>query len=198
MSGGHFDYQQYKIGEIAKTIEQDIARALQPKPDKIHEDYWQIIEIYSPYASRDYRDYMTFSSFEEAESFLLASGTVEKTTRKYPISHNLDDGTIYQSTRSYMIDTRDKEEIPILYSIHHYVYDHYPYDMDVLELNEKTIETMKEAYRQIKIAEIYAQRMDWMMSGDDGEESLQTRLKEELESFEEEFKNKDWTILDEE
>ena len=36
------------------------------------------------------------------------------------------------------------------------------------------------------------------MSSVDEEESLQSRLKEELESFEEEFKNKDWTILDEE
>lgn len=198
MSGGHFDYQQYKIGEIAKTIEQDIARALQPKPDKIHEDYWTIIEMYSPSGSQPYRNYMTFSSYEEAESFLLASRTVERANRKYPVRHNLDGITVYQSTISYMMHTKENEEIPILYYIRHCVYDRYPYDADVLDLTNRTIETMKEAYRQIRIAEIYAQRVDWLMSGDDGEESLQTRLKEELESFEEEFKNKDWTILDEE
>ena len=28
--------------EIANTIEHDIARALQPKPKKIQEDYWTI------------------------------------------------------------------------------------------------------------------------------------------------------------
>ncbi len=32
MSGGHFDYQQWRIKEIAETIETDIARALKPKP----------------------------------------------------------------------------------------------------------------------------------------------------------------------
>ncbi len=57
---------------------------------------------------------------------------------------------------------------------------------------------MKVAYKQIRIAEIYAQRVDWMMSGDDGEDDLQERLKEELEEFEKEFRNKDWANLPEE
>lgn len=55
------------------------------------------------------------------------------------------------------------------------------------------LETMKEAYRQIRIAQIYAHRVDWMMSGDDSEETMQQRLMEDLMAFEEEFKDKDWT-----
>ncbi len=77
------------------------------------------------------------------------------------------------------------------------MYDHYPYEADVLELADETIEIMKVAYKQIRIAEIYAQRVDWMMSGDDGEDDLQERLKGELEEFEKEFRNKDWTKLPE-
>lgn len=46
MSGGHFDYQQYTLREIADTIERDIARAMAPKPPKRHEDYWIIYEIH--------------------------------------------------------------------------------------------------------------------------------------------------------
>ena len=38
----------------------------------------------------------------------------------------------------------DDEPMPVLYVIRHCVFDHYPYDMDVLELNDETIETMKE------------------------------------------------------
>ncbi len=34
----------------------------------------------------------------------------------------------------------------------------------------ETINVMKEAYRQIRIAEIYATRVDWMMSGNDRRE----------------------------
>ena len=52
---------------------------------------------------------------------------------------------------------------------------------------------MKEAYRQIRIAEIYATRVDWMMSGDDSEESFRERIKEDLEEFEKEYVSKDWT-----
>ena len=33
MSGGYFDRSTYAMCEIADTIERDIARALQPKPD---------------------------------------------------------------------------------------------------------------------------------------------------------------------
>ena len=55
---------------------------------------------------------------------------------------------------------------------------------------------MKEAYRQIRIAEIYATRIDWMMSGDDSEESFRERIKEDLEEFEKEYTTKDWTFSD--
>ena len=85
----------------------------------------------------------------------------------------------------------------MLYTIHHCVYDHYPDDADVLELTDKTIEAMKEAYKQIRIAEIYAMRIDWMMSGDDSEESFRERVKEDLAKFEKEYAAKDWTYLDE-
>ncbi len=54
---------------------------------------------------------------------------------------------------------------------------------------------MKEAWRQLRIAEIYATRVDWMMSGDDDEDTMQERLAEDLESFEQEFRNKDWGLL---
>lgn len=67
----------------------------------------------------------------------------------------------------------------------------------MLELEENTIESMKEVYRQIRIAEIYAERVDWMMSGDDGEEDFRGRIEEDLAEFEKEYAAKDWTYLDE-
>ncbi|THC59720.1 hypothetical protein E7X19_25480, partial [Bacteroides fragilis] len=107
------------------------------------------------------------------------------------------EGVIFQSTKRYMSDTYDGERIPVLYSIHHCYYDRYPNDADVLELTDETIETMKEAYRQIRIAEIYATRMDWMMSGDDGEDSFRERIKEDLAEFKKEYAAKDWTHINE-
>ena len=52
-------------------------------------------------------------------------------------------------------------------------------------------------FRSIRIAEIYATRVDWMMSGDDSEESFRERVKEDLAEFEKEDATKDWTYLDE-
>ena len=66
----------------------------------------------------------------------------------------------------------------------------------MLELSDETIDAMKKAYRQIRIAGIYAERVDWMMSGDDSEESFRERIKEELEEFEKEYVTKDRTFSD--
>ena len=96
-----------------------------------------------------------------------------------------------------MPDTPDSEQIPVLYSVRHCYYDRYPDEADVLELSDETINVMKEAYRQIRIAEIYATRVDWMMSGDDSEESFRERIKEDLEEFEKGYAAKDWTYFDE-
>ncbi|MEA3420840.1 MAG: hypothetical protein U9Q97_04085 [Acidobacteriota bacterium] len=42
------------------------------------------------------------------------------------------------------------------------------------------IESFTEALKVLRIAEIYAQRIDWLLSGDDGEESYRNRLMEDL------------------
>ena len=198
MSGGYFDRNIYAIGEIAASIERDIARALRPKPEKVHEDYWTIYEHDSPCSCRFFGGwgYMTFDKYEEAESFLLSRKGIVKAEERYIDRRRFEDDVVFQSTDSYMDETPDEEHIPVLYTIHHCVYDHYPDDADVLELTDETIETMKEAYRQIRIAEIYATRIDWMMSGDDGEESFRERIKEDLVDFEKEYASKVWICID--
>jgi len=47
----------------------------------------------------------------------------------------------------------------------------------------QTILELHNALDILKKAVIYAQRIDWFLSGDDGEESFHTRLKEDLESI---------------
>lgn len=195
MSGGHFDHKQFWIREIADTIERDIAWALQPKPKKVHEDYWTIYEMDSFASSHIYPCYCkNFDSYEEAEAYLTQHEVVVRAESKYAERFFKDD-TTFQSKVNFMNRTKDGERIPVLFAIHHCVYDHYPYDVDVLELEDTTLETMKEAYRQLRIAEIYAQLVDWMISGDDSEETFQERLQEELQAFEKEFQTKDWNAV---
>ena len=104
MSGGHFDYKQYQINEIADSIERELNRQGKEKPKD---------ELYG-----------------DAEYF-----------KKYP-----------------------EEQYYYTYS-------------------EIVQEKMKEAVRQLKIAAIYAQRVDWFLSGDDGDESFIERLEEDLNAL---------------
>ena len=192
MSGGHFNYSQSLIREIADTIEIEIAKALLPKPQKVHEDYCTIEEHDCPCSYHDYCRYHKFKTYEEAERFLLSDKSIVPADHNYDISLIDKDDKVFRSTKLLMRGTKDAKPIPWLYTIHHCVYDHYPYDADVLELNEETIETMKQAYLQIRKAYVYAQRVDWMLSGDDGEDTMQTRLRKELDEVQQEFDTKDW------
>jgi hypothetical protein len=109
MSGGHFDYDQYKIGHIADSIERLIEKSgLKKTKEELKDESWRGDDWY----------------------------------KKYPED---------------------------LY--------HYKYPDEVLEKFQEAIVILRKA-------EIYAQRVDWLVSGDDGEESFLKRLKEDLEVLE--------------
>lgn len=46
--------------------------------------------------------------------------------------------------------------------------------------SEETIQEFKRALVFLKLAEIYAQRIDWLASGDDGEDSFHRRISEDI------------------
>ncbi len=105
MSGGHFDYKQYQINEIANNIEEELNKQGKEKPkNQLYIDK----EFYEKYPEEKY----------------------------------------------------------------------YPYYPKIVQ------EKMKEAVKQLRIAAIYAQRIDWFLSGDDGNESFIKRLSEELKEIE--------------
>ena len=47
-------------------------------------------------------------------------------------------------------------------------------------LNKETIKEFKKGVEYLKIAYIYAKRIDYLLSHDDGEETFHTRLSEDL------------------
>ena len=122
MSGGHFDYQQYRISDIAATIEDDL-NGRELDEDDIHQ------------LDCDYK-----------------RGWVEKEYYEYCKQHR-----------------------------HTPPCDGY---------GEKTISEFKRGYAILRIAEIYAQRIDWIQSGDDGEDSFHERLAEDLAELADELKEK--------
>ena len=105
MSGGAFDYNQYKIGYMVDQIEETVVKnGVEKTPEDLKNEGWRDPDWY----------------------------------KKYP------------------------EDL-----------FHYKYPDDV-------IEKMKEGIEVLKRAQIYAQRIDWLLSGDDGEESFLRRLEEDL------------------
>lgn len=44
----------------------------------------------------------------------------------------------------------------------------------------ETIEEFEKAVKALKLAYVYAQRIDWLLSGDDGEDSFHIRLQAQL------------------
>ncbi len=109
MSGGYFDYNQYRIDEIADTVERIVRGAANPD---------------NPPAD----DYSGESSNNWAKRFLA-------------------------------------------------------------ECSPETLQEFKSGLVALKIAAAYAQRIDWLLSGDDGELSFHQRLKEDLFQIEEQYKD---------
>jgi hypothetical protein len=59
-------------------------------------------------------------------------------------------------------------------------YDKYPEDKFHHKYPDEVIEEFKKGAKIIAEAQVYMQRIDWLLSGDDGEESFLKRLNQEL------------------
>jgi hypothetical protein len=62
-------------------------------------------------------------------------------------------------------------------------YKQYPEDKFYTTYPDEIVKEFKNAIRYLRIAKIYAHRVDWFFSGDDGEEDFTKRLKEDLDEF---------------
>lgn len=113
MSGGHFDYNQWRISEIADQLE----------------DY-----IYG---------------------------------------HSIDEEDIEEYIENHWLDDEEKE----------YVLKHKHTIPNRYNFNKQTIKEFKKGLSILRKAYIYAQRIDWLLSADDGEENFHSRLKSELDNL---------------
>ena len=61
----------------------------------------------------------------------------------------------------------------------------------VFQYRDEEIRAFREGIRAIRRAAVYLERIDWLLSGDDGEEAFQERLAEQLAELEKEEKEED-------
>lgn len=69
-------------------------------------------------------------------------------------------------------------------------YEKYPEEKFHHKYSDEVITNFKSAAVVIAMAQIYMQRMDWLLSGDDGSESFLRRLNEDLLELEEKLEKK--------
>ena len=62
-------------------------------------------------------------------------------------------------------------------------YEKYPDDKFHYKYSDEIIEKFKEGLKHIELAHVYMQRLDWLLSGDDGDESFISRLEDDLKKL---------------
>ena len=62
-------------------------------------------------------------------------------------------------------------------------YEKYPEELNHCKYDDEVLVQFKKASDAVKIAQVYIQRMDWLLSGDDGEESFLRRIDEDLKEL---------------
>lgn len=87
-------------------------------------------------------------------------------------------GGHFNHTQSYILEIAEKIESVI------YINDakkDWIYDDDSHGYSIETIREFSNAIKALRTAYIYAQRVDWLLSYDDSEESFHERLKQDLD-----------------
>lgn len=96
-------------------------------------------------------------------------------------------GYIAEQIQEEIDQTGKEKTISELKDRYGYDYDRwiakYPEDKYHHQYATAVLAEMKNAVKYLKIAEIYAQRVDWMLSGDDSPETFIDRVKEDLDEL---------------
>lgn len=161
MSGGIFEYRQYFLNEVVERIEEEVKDATKPKPPIRQVNGIERCKILGKGCSTGFV-YDEFETIEEAYKILVAKPFI-----------NI---IVHEEKRILYEDTNTNTT----YEIKKYSYEEYTEEGYFPEYTEETINEFKKAIEIIKQAKVYIDRIDYLLAGDDSEESFHKRLKEEL------------------
>jgi hypothetical protein len=169
MSGGHFDYNQYQIEDIAEQLERDI--------DDIEYSRNKIGKV----KKKELYGYLISDEGRKSYPFWLINMCGRYTNREDLLKSLVDEIKVYERDGKIFVkeDGNDCEVVIYEGETEEWADDHWHFEIE----NPEVLEEFKRGLRTLKMAAIYAQRIDWLMSGDDGEESFKRRLKEELDEL---------------
>lgn len=176
MSGGTWNYDQYKIDEIADSIAEEIAQAKKPRPPKRKRHYISIKKQIGDWSRIEIQHHC--DTLIGARSWLLDDSyynVTEKDGHLLDIYDQWTDSNGNDHPCEYFVKEVEEEE----YEEGH---DECYYGT---EWSEETLAEFANAVKALRRAYVYAQRVDWLMAGDDDQESFHERLKDELSRLEE-------------
>lgn len=76
----------------------------------------------------------------------------------------------------------DKNRVPVEKRHRYGEWDDRKYYYD---FPDEVIDKFKEAVKVLRVAHVYAQRVDWLISGDDGDQNFLKRLSDDLQALNE-------------
>ena len=169
MSGGHFDYNQYHIEDIAEQLEMDIDD-IEYARNKIGKAKKK--ELYGYLISDDGRKEYTFWLINMCNRY---------TNREDLLKSLAEEIKVYEKDGKIFVKENGNDYEVVIYEdeTEEWADDHWHFEIE----DPEVLEEFKRGLKILKMAAIYAQRIDWLMSGDDGEESFKRRLKEELDEL---------------
>lgn len=175
MSGGAFDYAQYRIDDIISRIEREIERATCQRTPLVTKKSVAVYELIGE-ERRQCCNHYNFKSFESAIDYFNLNN-------RFELLGGCDrEGE--KIVRYKCVITDD------IYELKFYTYQEHEPDEDgeIPYYPDYTPETLAEFRKGVEIlkrAIVYAQRIDWLISGDDSEDSFHERLEEDLKGLEE-------------
>lgn len=114
---------------------------------------------------------MSGGHFDYEQSYIKY---IANSIEDYLEGHELDDDKVEEILRDRWIEPDEKE----------YVKTHRRSMPNRYEYSEETLAEFRKGVQLLRKAYIYAQRIDWLLSDDDGEDTFHERLKEELDELE--------------
>ena len=174
MSGGTFDYMQYRLDDAVEEIDRRLA-----KNNKSIQEYWNSLSNEERSNLYDYERPYSFNNFSQIPHWLLNQAEMEADREIGEKAKNFDCLTIAEKKK--WNDIRQRALIRLIEE-----HNNSPIGTTY---SDKTVAKIREMVKTIKLARIYLQRIDWLMAGDDGEESFFERTEEELEELEKEYKD---------
>lgn len=169
MSGGAYDYYQYHIQDIIDRIEREVEDATKERPAKVTRKFTSV--------SREEE----FCDGCKREVYLTQYADrpfVEVRTR-FVNDPNMD---IIEDTDTMLVVRNQFDDI---YRVRDCSVEEYPDGEYYPDYTEETLQEFRNGIAALRRAYVYAQRIDWILSGDDNEESFHRRLKDELEKLNE-------------